>query len=165
MLRQAVAIPVEPTEVVHCLHNSRPGVASELGRRDEQDVAPDLEHELAVQVLPDVDVLPVVDVRPQEGIFTRAAQVVRHRAAPFPLREGSATSHGDDLWVVDVDSRREIPEDADVQVGPQQKERPRRVEVDVQRVVAGVVVALKDGEMTERLSRPAIDRLAGTPET
>ena len=166
---QAVAVAVEGVQVVQRLDHVTPGVAHQRLVLGEDVVAPDLEHELAVQVLPNVDVLEVVGVGLEEGVFARHAQVVGQRASRLARRLLLAPLHGPEGWVALGHRGGEVADDALLQFGPQQRQRIRGVEVHVEGVVERVVEALQKREVAHlaghaacRRSRAAV-HAAGLP--
>src|SRR5206468_10128001 len=132
-------------------------------RRDV--IAPELEHELRVQVLPDVRILEPVAVRAVDRVLVGTAKIVGQRAADLSLGRLPAVVDRDDDGILAVHRRREVSDDLELEEREEAKERERRVEVDVERVVEGIVEALEQGESADPTvalvgpDRPAVDEV------
>ena len=109
-------------------------------------VAPRLQHELRPEVLPAVDILEAIPVRPVVRIVAGPADVVRDRPAHLARGVAAGCDDRDDRRIVDRDRRQKIADAAQLQLGIQLEQRKRSVEVDIDSVVERVVHALEQGE-------------------
>jgi hypothetical protein len=104
MLGQAVVIAVVPRQALEDGIDRRPGRPDEVQVVPGGDgIPPDLEDELRAEVDPVVDVLVLVEVRPQERIVGWPADVVGHGAARLPRRGPPRRLDDHLLLVVDRD--------------------------------------------------------------
>ena len=161
---EAVAVPVggsEPSQyrIDGREHFADQGLAVRSGRNG---VAPGLEDELRSEVLPAVDVLEPVPVRPMERVVAGPAHVVRHRAGELARGVATGCRDVDEGRVVDGDRRQQVADPAQLKVREQLEHREGRVEVHIDGVVEGATDAqhretpdvVRAGERTPTSSPP-----------
>ena len=136
--------------------DGRPRRPQQLRVAEDRSVTPELEDELAVEVLPDVHVLESIGIHAQERVVRRTADVVGQGARALSRRRQPAPLDLDDRRVVDVHRIDEVANDRPFEVRPQPQQSERRIEVDVEGVVERVVEALDEGEPADVVR--AVDR-------
>ena len=150
VLRETIVVAIAGRQTGQQGLHGRPRVPDERvpfgDRRGGDRIAPDLEDDLGSQVLPVVDVLELVPVRPIERVVGRSADIVRDGparpcAAPAARRPRSSRPPGRPR-----DRREQVADPARLELREQPQDRERRVEVHVHAVVERVVGALEEGE-------------------
>ena len=158
---QAILVDVEAFEVTKGLHRCRPALGEEgqvLPGRCKPECAPDLQHEVAGQILPEIAVLIRRVIGGIERCLVGGTQIVRGRSLHLAVGFHPSPALGEvpaDRPLVGILRRNGSGEAAQhglVQLRPELNQRQRPVKPHIKTFVPGVVEALQNAEASDGIA-------------